>query len=53
MGLSFLYYHYEVMYGVKWMSVENDRIVKMVSLYSIYLMLCLISLDDGESERSF
>ena len=42
MGLSFLYYHYESMqangdvHGVKWMSIGNDRMVKIVFSYSIH-----------------
>ena len=41
MDLSFLY-HYKcmqrngVMHRMKWMSVGNDGMVKMVSIYSIY-----------------
>ena len=33
------------------MSVENDRMVKMVSLYSIYSHVCLVSLDDWRANE--
>lgn len=45
MGKSFLYPYYEsipgdgVTHGMKWMSVGNNRMVKMVSLYPIYYAL--------------
>ena len=33
------------------MSVGNDGMVKIVSLYSIFFMFCLVSLDDGERTK--
>ena len=63
MGLAFLYLHHHgsmqgkgVMHGVNWVSVGNDRMVRMVSLYlysKYILMFYLVSLGENESERSF
>jgi len=57
--LSFLYRYYEgiqvngVVHGVKWMSVGNDGMVKMVSLYhTLYILtFCLVSLKEDERTK--
>jgi len=56
--LSFLYRYYEGMqvngvHGVKWMSVGNDGMVKMVSLYhTLYIIkFCLVSLEEDERTK--
>jgi len=50
-ALFFFYRYYEriqedgVMHGAKWMSVGNDRMVEMVSLY--YISLCCEGVYEG------
>ena len=55
MGKSFLYPYYEsipgdgVTHGMKWMSMGTIEWLRWFP-YTLYIMLCLVSSDDGESE---